>query len=178
MQPACAQSQRRHFFFVMNYLGARLALQLRGYKRSQLKMNSPGLMVTWSHMVKHSVSFRAQYHSWSCFFKRYIIHPLANCMAQIHGTLLLGLSTDSTQHLFLSLMPLTPLGLLDHMVQVAGIPVLLTGPATGLLSALSLTQTWQSFMSSIPRSSICCLQTPKGPRVLCFLFCTRKYVMQ
>lgn len=81
MQPACAQSQRRHFFFVMNYLGARLALQLRGYKRSQLKMNSPGLMVTWSHMVKHSVSFRAQYHSWSCFFKRYIIHPLANCMA-------------------------------------------------------------------------------------------------
>ena len=36
MQPACAQSQRRHFFFVMNYLGARLALQLHldfGFRR-------------------------------------------------------------------------------------------------------------------------------------------------
>ena len=81
-------TERLHFHF--------LALRLHGYNRIQLKMNSPGLMVTWSHMVKHSVSFRAQYHSWSCFFKRHIIHLLANCMALIHGTLLLGLSTHST----------------------------------------------------------------------------------
>lgn len=91
-------------------------------------------------------------------------------MALIHVTLLLGLSTHSKWHLSLPRMPLTPVGLLDHMVQVAEMLVLLPGPATGLLSALNLTQIWHPFMPSIPRSGICCLWNPKRPPGCCASF--------
>lgn len=116
LSTSCAQFWMYHFHFFQRLHWAHPTLSLCGSDRTYLTMGNSGCMVTWFHMVKHSV-FTEPSSTPGAYFKK-LCNYLQWMTCPCSFLLWLGLAMNFTSHHFQSAISPTVYSISDHIAQV------------------------------------------------------------